>query len=261
LILSKSVLLAIRAAKSVRLRAVHLRILRTLLLAALIYQAPCERLWAQFDGAPPPSTTAPTNAPIREISPGLFQVGKVTIDKNKRTASFPAVLNINDAAAIEYLVVTDGGKIHESAFRTTAEPYHINLALLLLGATGAGTNTFPRTNSQPIPGDKIQLEVSWVNLEKTVRLPAERLIENRVTKTPMATGPWIYTGSQLYEGTFLAQAEGSIISVIIDPVAIINNPRAGAEDDELWQVRTNELPPLNWPLEITIRVPPTPSRR
>lgn len=213
-------------------------------------------LQAQFrEGPPPRAAAATTNAPIKEISPGIFQIGQVTIDKGKRTASFPAMLNINDAAAIEYFLVTENGKIHESALRTTAEPYHINLALLLLGATGAGTNAFRQTNQPAIPGDKVQLEVSWVSLEKTTRVPAESMIENRLTKMPLAPGPWIYNGSQIYEGTFIAQLEGSIISVITDPIAIINNPRADAENDDLWQIRTNNLPPLNWPMEVTVRVP------
>src|SRR6266404_3082213 len=69
------------------------------------------------------------NLPLKEIAPGVFQLGKVRFDKKERIVSFPASINQTEAA-IEYLIVTSYGKTHESLLSTEAEPYHIQLALL-----------------------------------------------------------------------------------------------------------------------------------
>src|SRR3954467_6550095 len=61
------------------------------------------------------------NAPLREIGPGIFQLGDIRIDKHKRTVSFPAVLNLRQGA-MEYLMVSSWGKVHESILRTETEP-------------------------------------------------------------------------------------------------------------------------------------------
>jgi len=109
-------------------------------------------------GGESPASSA-TNQPLKQIGPGIFELGKVRLDKGRRAVSFPAALNMNDGP-VEYLIVTTSGKTHESLLRTDVEPYHIHLAMLLLGATGAGTNSFPEDSAKPLPGDTIDLELS-----------------------------------------------------------------------------------------------------
>lgn len=196
---------------------------------------------------------APTNAPVKQLSPGVFEIGKVRLDKRQRTVSFPAVLNMNQAL-IEYLVVTSSGKTHESLLRTDVEPYQIHLAMLLLGAKGAGTNAFPESNALPLPGDKVAIELSWETGGKEKRCRAEELVYNRQAKSAMVRGDWVYNGSRMVEGSFVAQQIGSIVSVIVDPDALINNPRPGREDDEIWEIKETGLPRLETPVQVTIKL-------
>jgi len=193
------------------------------------------------------------NAPVKQIRPGLFELGEVRFDKDKRTVSFPASMNLREGN-IEYVVVTATGKTHESLLRTTAEPYHIQLAFLLLGAKGAGTNTLPEDPAQPLPGDKLEIDLSWSTEGKARQFHAEEFVHDRKANGPARRGNWIYTGSRLREDGFAAQLDGSIISLITDADALINNPRPGREDDDNWLVRTNNLPPLHAPVEVTIRL-------
>ena len=44
---------------------------------------------------------------------------------------------------------------------------------------------------------------------------------------------WHYAGSVLNDGVLVAEAEGSVIALITDEAALIQNPRAGRVDDEL----------------------------
>jgi hypothetical protein len=200
--------------------------------------------------------TAPTNAvsttgPLRPIGPGLFELGQVRLDKRQRTVSFPSVLNMNEGL-VEYLVVTPIGKTHESLLRTEAEPYQIHLAMLLLGAKGAGTNSLPEDARQPLPGDKVIIELTWTNAPAPVRV--EDLIYNRLTKSPTGRGHWSYTGSRTAAEGFAAQQSGSIVALITDADALINNPRPGRDNDEIWEVRVNRVPALDTPIQVTIRL-------
>ena len=194
-----------------------------------------------------------TNAPVRQIGPGLFQLGEVRFDKTNGTVSFPASVNLREGN-IEYVVVTTTGKTHESLLRTTAEPFHLQLAFLLIGAQGAGTNAPPEDPTKPLRGDKVEVELSWSEAAQTRRFRAEEFVQNRKAGAPASREPWIYNGSRLREDGFAAQLDGSIISLITDSDALINNPRPGREDDYNWLVRTNNLPPLHAPVEVTIRL-------
>ena len=205
--------------------------------------------------APAPDSTGNnlTNAPLKEIRPGLFELGQVRLDKAQRTVRFPASVNLREGN-IEYVVVTATGKTHESLLRTTAEPYHIQLAFLLLGAKGASTNTLPEDPARPLPGDKAEIEFGWTIEGKTRSFRAEDFVHDRKANGPARRGHWIYTGSRLRDDGFAAQLDGSIVSLITDADALINSPRPGREDDDNWLVRTNDLPPLHTPVEVTIRL-------
>ena len=71
----------------------------------------------------------------------------------------------------------------------------------------------------------------------------------------MSKGPWIYNGSFQFENIFVAQETGSIISVIADPEALINNPRDRRDDDENWIVNSKVVPAAEMLVTVTIKVP------
>jgi hypothetical protein len=198
-----------------------------------------------------PASEAATNLPLKRLGPGLFALGDVSFNKEQRTVSFPARVNLGQGN-IEYLLVTSAGKTHESLFRTDAKPHHVQLALVLLGARGS-TNAFAEHAAKPVPGDHVEIEVSWTAGGKLLRFAAEEFVEDRKS-VRMSKGPWTYNGSRLREDGFAAEVDGSIISLITDPDALINNPRPGREDDDNWLIRTNGLPPLNSPVEIRIKL-------
>ena len=194
-----------------------------------------------------------TNAPWKQIGPGLFELGQVRFDKTNRAVTFPATVNLREGN-IEYVVVTATGKTHESLLRTTAEPLHVQLALLLLGARGAGTNVLTENRSEPLPGDQVEVEISWKTDGRNERFRAEDFVHDRKAGRPASRGVWIYNGSRLREDGFAAQLDGSILSLITDAGALINNPRPGREDDDNWLVRTNHLPALHAPVEVTVKL-------
>jgi hypothetical protein len=217
--------------------------------------------------AGPPAPDA-TNSPLRQISTDVFQLGAVCLDKSRHTIQFPAQLNMNEGV-IEYLLVNSRGKTYESLLRTDAEPYDIHLAMLLLGAKGAPqtpallrapivpfhVNRPPSATNLPPPlaiqGDSVTIDLAWQSAAGRAPLPAEDCIMNLATRTNASRGPWTYNGSRVVNGIFLAQREGSIVALIDDVDALVNNPRPGNDNDQIWQINSNALPPLNSPVEVT----------
>ena len=202
-----------------------------------------------------PSSASPTNTSVKEISPGIFEIGKVRLDQKKRTVSFPAAINMTNGP-IEYALVTAVGKLHESVLRTDIDAAHLHVAALLLGAKGAQTNyTVAYFDTNSIPGEKINLFASWKEGPRDKKVRVEELVFNTQTKSPMVETNWVYNGSQIHDGTFIAQRDGLIVSIISDPLALINNPRPGRENDEIWQVNTNLVPPISTKVEFSIQFP------
>ena len=206
---------------------------------------------AQPPAAPPTPSWVQTNLHPKFIGPGVLELGLVRLDQQRRSATIPAFVNLKEGV-VEYFLVTSGGKTHESVLRTDAEPHHIHVAMLLLGARGAGTNDLPDDPAIGLPGDEVTIEIVWKQGAKERRVRAETLVLDRKRKSAMTKGDWIYTGSRFREDGFAAQADGSIISLITDVDALVNNPRPGREDDDRWLSKAKRLPELDEPVQVVI---------
>ncbi|HEY3864345.1 MAG TPA: YdjY domain-containing protein [Verrucomicrobiae bacterium] len=217
-------------------------------------------------GAQPAGPSSSTNSPVRMVEPGIYQIGLVRLDQRRRRVTLPATLNKTNGL-MEYFLVTTCGKTHESILKTAAEPFHLHLAMLLLGARGPGSADFPGSPSngipgpvihpsaETIPGDKASIEVSWKTPEGETRRPAEDLIYKNDASTNMARGWWIYNGSLIVNNKFLAQMDGSIISLVTDPVALVNYTGPGHDNDLIWEPLPAHLPPPGAPVEVAITFP------
>jgi hypothetical protein len=157
------------------------------------------------------------------------------------------------------LIVADTGKTHESLLSTKIEPYDIQVAMLLLGIPPAG-----KSDSQPpgqinreylksapeLKGEKVSVFLTWPGH----RARAEDLVWNREKNAAMTEGPWTYNGSEVYYGKFLAQIDGSVAALVRDSAALMNNPRPGNDDDQIWQVNSDVTPPVGTAVDVTIEL-------
>ena len=210
-----------------------------------------------------PGTSPP---PMKVVADGVIEIGGVRLDKHAGTVSFPAKVNMREGN-IEYLLVQRGGKTHESLFVTEVQPYHVHLAMLLIGAKGSPESTsldkaMPPANissaylkhAPEIKGDAVEIQVRWSENGQEHLLNGEDFVDNSEAKLPMTHGRWTYNGSAFSRGIFLAQQDRSIAAVISDPEALVNNPRAGHDDDQIWSVASDRTPPLQTPVRITIQL-------
>ena len=206
--------------------------------------------------ANPPANPGATNPPaLKRIAEGVFELGQVRLDKTKRLASFPGFVNMN-AGAMEYALVGSNGKIHESVLRTDIEPVHLHTAMLLLGVR----DRTPRVTAGQMPpapaGDEVLISFEWQSDGRTNRLRIEDCVRNTETDQVMARGPWIYNGSRIVEGRFLADDARSFVSIMEDVDALINNPRPGHENDKIWIAEEKVIPPPGTPITILIEIQP-----
>ena len=105
-----------------------------------------------------------------------------------------------------------------------------------------------------LTGDNVDVLVSWKDGGDLRQARAEEWIANRLTQAPMTAGAWIYTGSAIYQKRFLAEEEGSLVALVADPVALINNPRDGNRDDTAWRVQNDRVPAPGTPVEMTFQL-------
>ena len=217
------------------------------LLLALLSRWVCAPLQATADDAPAPGATGQT-----------LDFRGIQIDKTKRTVTFPAAINMKQGM-LEYLIVTETGKTHESLLSTKIAPYDIQVAMLLLGvkpAAKSGSEPPGQLNREylkgapQLQGEKVSLFVAWAGH----RVRAEDLIWNTQENAPMTEGPWTYNGSEVFGGKFLAQVDGSVTALVRDSAALMNNPRPGNDDDQIWEVYSKVTPPVGTAVDVIIEL-------
>jgi hypothetical protein len=201
---------------------------------------------------------AQTDQPAGAGGAAALDFRGIHIDKERRTVTFPAAINMR-SGMLEYLIVAETGKTHESLLSTKIAPYDIQVAMLLLGIAPAG-----KANAEPpgqlnkeylktapeLKGEKVSLFVAWPGH----RVRAEDLIWNLQENAAMTEGPWTYNGSELYDGKFLAQIDGSVAALVRDSAALMNNPRPGNDDDQIWEVYSQVTPPVGTAVDVIIEL-------
>lgn len=230
------------------------------------------------DGRPPisgvPSTAPPAqagavNAPpvpgeVRKIDEDQHIVGGVTLRKSTREISFDARVN-QTGGLIEFLLVTENGKVHEALFSCAISPTDLNVAFKLLGypsspelfeivaADHRPTGKYPDVPEEVRNGARLVISASWQADGTGKTCTVNELVKNSATGGVMPPGPWLYTGSLITQAGFRAEATGDIIAVFSNPTAMINYPGDARTNDEVWSVNPGAMPAKGTPVRITIK--------
>ncbi len=204
--------------------------------------------------------------PMQELSPGVYQIGKLHLDKNTGTITFPARVNM-DEGNLEYLLVTPQGSAHESLLVTDVQPTDLHFAMLLLGAKGSGIYAPAPADAPPpqlngeylkhapqLKGDAITISAILKKDGAETKVPIEDWLLDTETKKSPAHGPWIYSGSMFAEDKFLAQIEGCFAALVTNPSALINNPRKDNDNDSVWIPNKKTVPPKETQIEVSIHL-------
>lgn len=212
-----------------------------------------------FAALPPESTPPSADRPIvKPLGNSVYQLGAILLNTETKRLSFPAQVNQTNQV-LEYALVSDYGKTHESLLSTSVSPKELQVALLLMGLkaseTLGDTNRPIRTRRNAwlriyVDGESSGVQFSnrlesWIGIGTK---DSDKLLSGLMNSN------WVYTGSIIDHGKFVAQEEGSIVTLIRDPAAMISNPAPDREDDDIHYVNASVVPPKKTPVRVTFEI-------
>ncbi|MCX8037428.1 MAG: YdjY domain-containing protein [Candidatus Sumerlaeia bacterium] len=169
------------------------------------------------------------------------------MEKTSETLRIPAKVNMTKGM-IELVACASGGKLHESIFLAHIEPYHLHLALLLMGLKPKGGVQFQGDATTP-EGDRVVVFVEYQNTRRRV----EDYIWDLHARQPMERTEWVFAGSKFINGEYGAQLTRTLMTTYHDPYTIIDNPLPTGADDEVYEVNTRVVPPVGTTVTLVIR--------
>lgn len=224
---------------------------------------------------------------------GALRVGNVTLAADRSWMRVPGRVNQREGI-VEYLAVGPKGKTHESILVLDVEATHLMVGCLLMGLVPAPLT--PQDDpglrvvrgegeADPAPpvrrdGSLVTLEVLWAPpapagpavpgaapVPAEVLHRAEDLMWSREARTSMPHTPWVFTGSSIWRGNFVAELEQSCVASWPDRGALFNNPWPSGNPyrgDALgYEANAKVLPAVGTPLTLVVRpvlAAPTPVR-
>ncbi len=218
---------------------------------------------------PPPAEKPAEKPTVEKIDDKRYRVGKIEFDSSTREIRIPAKVNMAKGL-LEFLIVHENGKIHEALFTTDASPSDINLAITLLrykpspelyalpSETGGLSGNFPVVPEDIRAAARVSIDVEWTKDGKPQRIGANEWIQHASTSATMPSSHWVYGGSQIEEGRFVAESTGDIAAIFLSNAAMINYPGKDNGDDTVWLAFENRVPPEGTNLTLIIAPYPKP---
>lgn len=201
---------------------------------------------------------------IKKISETEYDLDGININAATRAVRIPTKVQLKKAP-LEYMLVHETGKTHETVLTTAVSPTAIQMALLLANYQNAteGLLTKVPQADRPVtwkeeapakPGaHRVKLTVEWKEGDKVKTAPLSQWVQHAETrKPPVDLDTWIFNGSYIDERGFVGQTEGSIVAVWLDRGALINSPAEGNWRDDLWISLPENIPNEETPVTLII---------
>jgi len=208
-------------------------------------------------------------AKVEKLDGTRYRIRDITFDSRTREIRFPAAVNMTKDL-LEFLIVHNNGKVHESLLKTGISATDLNVAFTLLryqpspelyvepAAPDDPSVKFPAVDGEIMKAARIHIEVEWQDGDKLRKVPVNEWVQHAVTGTTMPAGPWVYGGSEISGGRFQAEATGDIAAIYLSRSALINYPGKDNTDDTVWFVYPKRVPPLDSP--VTVIITPFPAK-
>lgn len=199
---------------------------------------------------------------FKKINQSEYELDGIVLNQDTREIRFPAEINMVEGL-LEYLIVHENGAVHESLFKTSISPLHLNLALTLLRFKPSKELYTPPRDVSPVPPEylpseevkkaaRLEIDVEYRKDEKVIRVPTTQFIAHDI-KQIMPSSVWVYGGSDFYEGKYIPESNGEIAAIYNSSTCIINFAGEDRDNDEVWSVHSEKTPPLGTEVTIIIR--------
>jgi hypothetical protein len=212
----------------------------------------------------PDQPVAPMEPVVKELDAERLQIGEVVFNRKTREIRFPAAVNMAGDELLEFAVVHQNGKIHESLLLTTISATHLNLAFKLLrypasiefhellDPDGSVSGRFPEVPADIKAAARVELSVEWEEDGKPRSAKLNEWISHGSTGKSMPADPWVYGGSSIYEGKFQAEITGNLIAIFLNDTALLNYSGKDNRSDEVWLPFPKRVPPEGTKVTVVI---------
>ncbi|NIA21073.1 MAG: hypothetical protein GWP05_03670 [Anaerolineaceae bacterium] len=145
---------------------------------------------------------------------------------------------------------------HEAIVSLKARPLHINVALMLLGAKPGNPVTVARDGTfLPPAGPVFRVFVEYDKDGETVRKEAHEWMDDADTEEMAKPQKWVFSGSQMNNGLFGADYEGTVVCVSNFAAAILDLPYESSDKNSelLFMARTKDIPELGTKVKLILQ--------
>lgn len=218
--------------------------------------------------AVPPSAAEPKAPDAKpamvKLDDGRMKFGEIIFDPKTRQVRVPCTINMSEGL-LEFAVVHENGKIHESLLITKCSPTDINVVLKLLRYVpseelyaiekepGILSANYPVVPEETKKAARVDLKVEWKKDGKTQTITLADCIAQAQTTKSMGQEPWVYGGSMIYDGAFLAEQTGDVASIFVSRGSIFLYPGKDNLNDDVWIVNTKRIPPQGTNVDFIIQ--------
>jgi hypothetical protein len=224
-------------------------------------------LCAQEEGKPADEKPLAAKRPMK-IKGDEYRFGDIFFNKKTREIRFVAEV-IQDEVLLEYgLVHAITGKTHESLLATEIRPVDLQIVMKLLRYRESQRDIWPKYDkqgavSEPMQDDgKGRVEFSITTTDKAGEkrtFPLSDWVESRrgeegETRAKMPPGSFAYTGSDFWEGAFIAESEGAFVAIYRYAGAMFNSFMPASSDDEIWFPK--DVPEIGTKVEMSLKPMP-----
>ncbi len=208
-------------------------------LTGLLCVAFCAALCTTSRAQEPTPDAEPGSAPkkkavFEKLPNGDVRLGGITIHRKQNELSFPAHINMS-SGAIDVVAATAVGRLYESLLRTETRPFHLQTMLYLLGARN-GPRLLDINGKQ---GDLFDIDLEWrAPDDRVTREPVEAWLLDESTQEPMKRMGWVFVGSSIANGVFLADVEGNLCVSYSAGETVLDIPDVAG--DKAWSFSVND---------------------
>lgn len=201
---------------------------------------------------------------LTKLADGRMKLGEITFDPKTRQVRVPCSINMSEGL-LEFAVVHENGKIHESLLITKCSPTDINVVMKLLRYVaseelyaiekepGILSGEYPHVPEETKKAARVDLKVEWEKEGKVQTVSLADCIMQAQTSKPMGQEPWIYGGSMIYEGAFLAEQTGDVASIFVSRGSLFLYPGKDNFNDDVWIVNDKRVPPQGTKVDFIIQ--------
>ena len=227
----------------------------------------------------PDDVGEPDEAPplrVENMGDGWFKLGDIRFHRHTGEIIFPAEINQQEDI-LEYLIVHETGKTHESLLRTAVSPTHLQAVLLLLRypmsrdelenlmrRPSADPDAIPWVPPQPTEEEMERFHASRVHFyirpqpEDEGGEPVDISIFDWVLYTENTEAKpddflMVFNGSAEVPAGFSAELSGSIAANYFDRGAMFNLIHDDAWFDTVWFPMPEIVPNVGTPVDVVIR--------